>query len=116
MPDANAKELATLQRKAYDLYQLRWMADHGLALSDLLWSIIENLKAGIDPDDPDEDRISRIDPAETFVDWEADSGFDGSCWACKAEFLSTEWLDADYMERLLDPNDYRAYLRLVPRH
>lgn len=72
----------------YHRYQLQWMMEHGLAISDL---VDELEKARKDPD-------AAEDLQTVFVDWEFDSGFGGQLWACE-----NEWEECD--DDMMSPDD-----------
>lgn len=71
--------------ETYEQYQLRWMSEHKRSLNMLMQELAE-----MQYEDPeDSDRIS-TPVNELFEEWEADRGFGGEIWACKAE-----WKDAE---------------------
>lgn len=97
-----------MRQEAYRLYQLEWMAAHGYSLQDLVLSVIAYHNEGADFDD-----ISSLQPDEdTYNNWVSDSGFSGTLWACKDEFLDAEYQDADYMKSLLPEDLYDLYRKL----
>lgn len=104
----NKKEF---QREAYRLYQLRWLADHGFSVEDVVRRTMETEKA-INAELDAGDYASNQDVIEEI---ETRDGMDGGSliYACYKEFLETEYLDADYMKGLLDDASYLRYLHLT---
>ena len=99
------------QQEAYRLYQLRWLADHGFSVEDVIRRTMETEKA-INAELDEGDRASNQDVIEEI---ETRDGIDGGSliYACYKEFLETEYLDAYYMKGLLEPEHFREYLRLT---
>lgn len=75
------------------------MASHGYSPEDLAVSVLSWLEA--------DDYEAAGDPESCYGDWEYSGGFGGEIWACFEEFLGAEYLDRDYMSRLL-PKDLLA--------
>ncbi len=46
---------------------------------------------------------------DAFQNWQNDVGFGGEIWACFDEFVWAEYLDADYMERILTPAEFEQW-------
>lgn len=68
----------------YERYQLEWMISHGYSILDL----IKELESYFDAETYLEKE--KINLQQAFNDWELDSGFNGSIYACEEEFLSLE--------------------------
>lgn len=75
------KEGDSWERDEYRKYQLRWMAEHGHSLQDLIREL-EELRA--------EDESVDMPLNLLFEQWEMDRGFGGELWACFQEFVSSE--------------------------
>lgn len=75
-PLRKAEEL----RNEYHKYQLRWMADHGYSIQDLIDELDE-----LQEDCDSHDCISDI-----FEMWEKDYGFGSEIWSCQSEWESCE--------------------------
>lgn len=96
------EDAENIQSIAYEKYKLDWMLSHGWTLEvlflqlDSLWSEEEN------PDD--------MAPSDYFNEFECNDAFGGSLYSCMNEFLNMEYKDKNYMKRLLDIPEYRAYL------
>ena len=88
---ADGLRVALFREKCYEVYRLDWMLRHGYSLTQM-FSSMEQIWA-------DQGETS---PEETFHNWEVDSGFDGSIWACFAEFLGNEYHDEEYMKCLFE--------------
>ena len=99
------------QQEAYRLYQLRWLADHGFSVEDVINRTMETEKA-INAELDAGDYASNQDVIEEI---ESRDGMDGGSliYAYYKEFLETEYLDAYYMKGLLEPEHFREYLRLT---
>lgn len=91
------------EETCYRAYQLDWMISHGYSLLDL-----KEILTGIAVEDIEEeplkaptDETSVLAEAECIVErfW-TETGFNGSLYACKKEFLSSEYKDAEYMKHL----------------
>lgn len=88
---ADGLRWALFREKCYEVYRLDWMLRHGYSLTQMV-SSMEQVWA-------DQGETA---PEETFRNWEVDSGFNGSIWACFAEFLGNEYLDEEYMKCLFE--------------
>lgn len=88
------------EQKCYDAYKLDWMISHGFSLRDYLEALIyedeEARAANCYPEGDARDIFESLDAS-----FEYETGFGGSIWVCKGEFLEAEFLDPDYMEHLL---------------
>ena len=77
--------------KAYEMYRLWWMIEHGFTLTDLMQELGQLQYS--DPEDSD--RIT-TPVRELFAEWESDVGFgSGSVWPCYNEFLDCEYKEAE---------------------
>lgn len=86
-----------MRERAYELYQLDWMARHGISLREAL-SIMADLVQENEDDGEDVDALVAM--------W-ADVGFSGGIvFACFEEFLETEYEEESYILELLG-RDYR---------
>ena len=92
----NIKELA------YEKYRLRWMIDHGYTLIDLM----EELNK-MQEENPDA-TVSQL-----FDDWEFGYGFGSEIWADYLEFMQYEFLNHDYMHRLLTNSEFEVYVKYI---
>ncbi|MCD8082212.1 MAG: hypothetical protein LUE86_01475 [Clostridiales bacterium] len=81
---------------AYLKYQLDWIVSHGFFISDLSELAFEWAHS------MDSNNIS-------FEEYLEEHGFGGELWACREEFLETEYRDLAYMQRLLTPGEYEEY-------
>ena len=90
-----------LHDMAYAKYQLYWMQWHGFSLSDLIQSLWEFSREAEEP---------YKDSEALFAQWMQDSGFHGELWACKDEFLETEYPDPDFAKNILTEHEYNLYL------
>lgn len=95
------KDIEKLQREAYRLYQLDWMAAHGYSAKDLAVAVLEWLER---------DDFEAIDDFPgCYDDWAEYGGFDSEIWACFNEFLDAEYRDEAYMSRLLPTKLFEQY-------
>lgn len=69
----------------YESFKMKWMADHGFTLRDLMLAI-ENYRKDLPPETP-------LD--EVFVEWENDSGFGSQMWPCYDEACGSGELDEE---------------------
>lgn len=103
--DSDPVRNQALQDKAYAAYQADWMRTHGYSPRDLVRSVLAHLL-----DDPD--AIEDLKDAsrgmsipglfdQIFDDWEQNSDFGGSVWACKDEFLDGESKNKAYVANIL---------------
>ena len=96
MIDQNDKStMISISHLAYELYQLDWKLSHGITLErekrELLRYFNENIIE-------DQDNISYSEYLDSY-------GYGGMYYVCYEEFLQTEYLDRDYIERLLDHDE-----------
>ena len=64
----------------YEKYKLQWMIDHGYTIEDLVREL----------DDARQDHHPQASLTEVFDEWEMNSGFRGSIWACENEWRDCE--------------------------
>lgn len=114
MNEHNTEELVLIHKKedfenaCYEAYKLRWMLAHGNTMSEFLGSVTELAGEAIEEDlftmPTNHTELKELidDSEEHFTD---DIGFGGSLWACKDEFLNTEFTDVNYMHCLFDMMD-----------
>lgn len=99
-----------LQDESYRRYQLDWMASHNRSARELVLSVLGHHIDGMDPEDTEEAMLDSMDKAdELFDSWESESGFSGSLWVCRDEFLGAEYRDPDYMRHLLPDRLFAAW-------
>ena len=94
---ATREEIEEKENEAYRKYQLLWMIEHGYSLDDLFEVIAENLAVIVDVMDLAVIVDVMDDVRNMFL---LDSGFNGECFACKDEFLDSEYQDPEYVEKL----------------
>lgn len=82
-----------LHDKIYGMYQIDWMKKHSYSIKDLMSSLEEYRT--IDKD------LANVSLLELMSEWDSESGFNGSLWVCKEEFLQSEYLDKDYIDSLI---------------
>lgn len=76
-----AEQAGICEYEEYRKYQLRWMAEHGHSLYELM-ALLEEIQA-------EEDNQGK--PLTLlFKEWEYDQGFQGDIWSCFQEFVSCE--------------------------
>lgn len=98
------KDKEQLRNRCYEAYKLDWMLSHGFTLGDLK-EIFTGLAAEEVEEDPlsvPTDEASVTDLAERLENrfLNGDGFGSGMVYACREEFLQTEYLDRKYMERL----------------
>lgn len=88
------------ENKCYEVYKLNWMISHGYSLRDYLNALIledeEASNSGNYPEGDARDIFESLDSR-----FEYDTGFNGTIWVCKEEFLDAEFNDEEYMAVLL---------------
>lgn len=109
------QEIHRFENMAYERYQLMWMMTHGHTARELFKYVFCNHTESIDPDSGEFDLqdVLQLDPDGMFDEWEKNAGFCGELWACKDEFLQTEFLMPEYMNTLLNSDEYATYMKLV---
>ena len=90
------------ENKCYAAYQLDWMISHGYSIDDfynaIRASVVDQVAEGYDMDDS----RSAENAMQCAIEEFHDAGFGGTLWACKDEFLSTEYLNLGYMFSLFE--------------
>lgn len=74
---------------AYERFKLQWMLEHGFTLRDL----VEELEKS-------REETPELPLTAIFSNWEFGFGFGSQIWPCFEEFL-----DSEYKERMVNPND-----------
>ncbi|MBD5584971.1 MAG: hypothetical protein HDQ88_07810 [Clostridia bacterium] len=87
----------------WELYKIDWLFCHGYTPKNMLQKLVSYVTAIKDDIDTD------ADPDDVIDGWESDDAMDGSCYACYAEFLDSEFRNPDYMKKLLAPEDLITY-------
>ena len=91
-------------------YQLDWMMSHGYNLCDILNSMKEIMKFGLECSEECIDANSVTEFLdETVNDFMYESGFNGDMFACFNEFLDYEYNDEEYMSHLLDETEFEQW-------
>ena len=73
--------------KAFEIYRLWWLIEHGFSLSDLIEAL-----GRLQYNDPEDSNRITTPIRELFEEWESDIGFGGgSLWHCYREFLGYEY-------------------------
>lgn len=90
----------TLERKAYERYQLDWLRNHNFSIKDLL-QVIEETPFSREVNIV-EDKLSAFEEV----------GFNGELYVCFNEFLDNEFQDKDYMKFLLTEEEFEEYLKI----
>lgn len=91
---------------AYEKYQLDWMRRNNCSLEDLInhldsiWNVW-NEEFSYDPEN--------LSPGGTFATFEEDYGFNGALYVCFDEFINAEYTESDYMESLLNEQEFSLY-------
>lgn len=104
MKKENKMTREQFQTKCYEAYQLQWMINHGASLTEFLNTITEAACETMGTDDDyavisfEKELTDLLQESRDSFD---DIGFCGSLFACKDEFLQTEYLNPDYMHHLL---------------
>lgn len=97
------KDQERLENHAYELYRVDWMKSHNHTLADFATSVLSHASQ-LDSD---------FEPEEILEDWELNYGFGGEIWACKDEFLQSEYLDRTYMKYLLSKTDFELWKKFT---
>ena len=94
------------EQKCYEAYQLDWLISHGYSLNDLYKEMLDCMSEALDPVDFSDDPFNHNDleylaetGKEMFLTSQGLGG--GSIYACKDEFLESEFQDRAYMEHLI---------------
>lgn len=90
----------TLERKAYERYQLDWLKNHNFSITDLLQEI-ESIPFSREVNIV-EDKLAAFE----------EIGFNGELYVCFNEFLDNEFQDKDYMKFLLTKEEFEEYLKI----
>lgn len=98
------KEKIAFENKCYEAYKLWWMLSHGNSVKEL-FDVIVGLAAETVDNDPLEaattgDAVKQLasNAADQFV---SEVGFgSGSLWVCKEEFMTAEFANTSFMNRL----------------
>lgn len=92
------KKEKTIAEVAYLKYQLQWFSKNKISFDDVVNNVIEYMEEN---------------PGCSLKDWELESGYKGSLYVCEEEFLGAEYLDKEFMKKLLTPSEYQEYLKDV---
>ena len=100
-----------VQNQIYELYRIKWMADHGVTFTEVAdlaeeWRQIL-IEGQIDP---------AMDEGFDFESFIEERGFgEGSLWVCFDEFMQAEYQDAEYIKELVScrPDLLDAYLKEI---
>lgn len=94
----------TIQKIAYEKYQLDWMMQHGHSVAELL----DILRKAIEENDMYDITANTANFAEEYLE---DHGFGGEMYVCYDEFLHSEYTDVKYMQGLLTKKEFLEYLK-----
>ena len=96
------------ENECYELYKIDWMLRHRYTLTDLVNRLKDNAELTVDEDgmmSATDGQSARVLIGSSYTTFEDENGFDGEIWACKDEFLQSEFLDYDYMMHLFESID-----------
>lgn len=93
----------SLERIAYEKYQLDWLKNHNFSIKDLLQEI-ETVPFS-------RERNVVEDKLEAFEE----IGFNGEIYVCFEEFLDNEFQEKDYMKFLLTEEEFEEYKKIQKR-
>lgn len=110
MDAMTAARLAGLADKAYSAYQLEWLKDKGISLTDIADSMDDIMNADADGK-PSDERISAYGALQRVID----EGIGGEMFVSIEEFKDNEFLDKDIVKNLLAEDDYKEYLGYIPK-
>ena len=100
--DGETCQISGMKRVCYEKYKLAWMIRHNHTLDELIRNMTKlSVEDAID---------SNISIAEYFAQFEEDCGFNGEVYCCFDEFLENEYLDKEFMKKLLNVKQYEEYL------
>ena len=92
------KKEKSISEVAYLKYQLNWFSKNRISFEDVVNNVLEYMEEN---------------PGNSLEDWELESGYMGSLYVCKDEFLDAEYRNKEFMKELLTPSEYQEYLEDV---
>lgn len=100
----------TIQKIAYEKYQLDWMMQHGYSLQDVFEVLKEGYIKSCESGDIDGGTScdADLEALEVYFD---EYGFGGEMYVCYDEFLYAEYTDVKYMRCLLTKKEFLEYLK-----
>lgn len=96
------------ENECYELYKINWMLRHRYTLTDFVDRLKDNAEMTVDEDGmmaATDGQSARTLIGSAYTTFEDGNGFDGEIWACKDEFLQSEFLDYGYMMHLFESVD-----------
>lgn len=90
--------MGSIRKIAYEKYKLDWLMRHGYSLTDLIREV-NSLQ---------DEFISTKQAYLAFVN---EYGFNGEIWSCYNEFLDNEYKDKEYIKSILNPQEFKLYIR-----
>lgn len=109
MDAMTAARLAGLADKAYSAYQLEWLKNKGISLTDIADSMDDIMNVDADGK-PSDERLSAYGALQRVID----EGIGGEMFVSIEEFKDNEFLDKDIVKNLLAEDDYKEYLGYLP--
>lgn len=81
------------RKKLYERFKYFWLADHGYSITDLVKGVMEYGEESYGD--------TTFHPYEQLVeDFETECGFGSEIYPCYSEFITSEYLDRDFMKTL----------------
>ena len=77
----------------YEVFKLKWLADHGFTLKDAFIAAVNYSKENVS--------LLLGDPEQSFDIWESERGFEGMIYPCEREWQD-EWDDLDEPPQCID--------------
>lgn len=96
------------ENECYELYKINWMLRHRYTLTDFVDRLKDNAEMTVDRDGmmaATDGQSARALIDSAYTTFEDGNSFDREIWACKDEFLQSEFLDYDYMMHLFESVD-----------
>lgn len=82
-----------LRKELYRRFQFFWIAEHNHTIPELVESVMDYAEETYGD-------FSGHPYEELVEEWETECGFSGEIYPCYLEFITEEYLDKDFMERL----------------
>lgn len=109
MDAMTAARLAGLADKAYSAYQLEWLKDRGISLTDIADSMDDMMNVDADGD-PSAERLTAYEALQEVIN----DGIDGEMFASFEEFKDNEFLDKNIVKNLFSEKDFKEYTGYLP--
>ena len=102
--EISEEQKSSFKQECYEAYQLEWLLSHGFSLEETMNAVVEIVTEHLeDPENEFPEEAFEVTNCiyKCYQQFVNEVGFNGEIFACKDEFLDSEFQDPAYMQTLI---------------